>query len=216
MACQKTIEDINTEDLMSSSGTCEVDRTKTLLNRARQEVCGKDVLCREGMNQLHKIVEDITDGRGLSEDIELILELCAAMKEISDCQLSKSVGEHLMHSVQENRDEWDAHIKRKKCKALVCRTMVNYYISGEKCSGCTECMEQCPEKAIQGEKGMIHVIDQEQCTKCGICFEVCSTVCGAVIKAGDIKPQTPDKPIPVGTWQAKGLGLKKGLRQNKA
>jgi Fe-S-cluster-containing hydrogenase component 2 len=31
----------------------------------------------------------------------------------------------------------------------------------------------CPGEAISGEKKEVHDIDQEQCTRCRACFDVC-------------------------------------------
>jgi NADH-quinone oxidoreductase subunit F len=55
------------------------------------------------------------------------------------------------------------------------------------------CLRQCPAEAIAGGKNRIHVIEQEKCTKCGTCFEVCPPRFGAVKK---ISGEPVPSPIP--------------------
>jgi Fe-S-cluster-containing hydrogenase component 2 len=39
--------------------------------------------------------------------------------------------------------------------------------------GCRLCAKSCPEEAIAGDLKKVHVIDQSQCIRCGMCFEAC-------------------------------------------
>lgn len=219
MKCERSMESINGIDaVFIKSENCVVDWAKALLYSVRKGICGKCVFCREGTAQVHKIVQDISEGRGQPEDIEMILEVCSAVRDMADCELSRTAAENIAKSIEEFREEWEIHIKRKRCPALVCKQLVTYHILSDKCTGCTECLAKCPEGAIAGDREMIHVIDQDKCTRCGSCFEICSNICGALVKASGVKPQTPEKPVPVGSWQAKGpgLGLEKGLGLKKA
>lgn len=218
MRCDRGMDSIEKKDsVFLKSDNCVVDWTATFLQQVRKESCGKDVFCREGLSQLHKMVQDISGGRGESDDVEMMLEICHTIALASDCDLSKSAAATMAAAVEEFREEWDAHIKRKKCPAVVCSQLVTFHILGDKCTGCTQCRDHCPEGAIVGDQGMIHVIDQDKCTKCGKCLDVCCSLAGAVVKAGAVKPQTPEKPEPVGSWQPNGtgLGLKKGLGLRK-
>ncbi len=220
MQCDRTSKALNDIDLVSAKAEncCVVDRASTLMGLVRKEICGHCVYCREGTAQLQAIILEISNGKGKPDDLDLILEICSTIRDMADCELSKTACANLAEAVENFRDEWDAHIRRKKCPAAVCRRLVTYHISGEKCNGCGECFGKCPEGAITGDKDMIHVINQDQCMNCGICFDICSKLQNAVLKAGTVKPRTPEKPIPVGTWQDKpaglgglnrGLGLKK-------
>ncbi|RCX16024.1 NADH-quinone oxidoreductase subunit F [Anaerobacterium chartisolvens] len=215
MICEKNAEAIAGVDIeFHKENNCVVSWALKLLEAVFAQTCGKTVFCREGTLQMRKIIKDISEGRGHSEDLDIIIELCKAIKEMADCELSKKAAMSILNSIDEYKDEWDAHIVRKRCPGLICSRLVTFHILGEKCSGCMQCLDKCPEQAISGAKDMIHVIDQDQCSRCGICIDICSNVCGAIVKAGGVKPKTPDSPIPVGTWQAKGLGgLRKGLRK---
>jgi NAD-dependent dihydropyrimidine dehydrogenase PreA subunit len=71
------------------------------------------------------------------------------------------------------RDEYDAHIRDKKCPAGVCKALITFNIDQSLCTGCTVCSIGCPQKTIFGEKKKPHAIEQANCIKCGICFDSC-------------------------------------------
>ena len=70
-------------------------------------------------------------------------------------------------------DEYEAHIKEKRCPAKVCRALIKYQIVEGACTGCTVCARNCPVAAITGERKQLHVIDQDLCIKCGSCYGAC-------------------------------------------
>jgi NADH-quinone oxidoreductase subunit F len=150
---------------------------------------------------LAAILTDITVGKGKGEDLELLQEICEVMQSGAVCEVGKTAAQVVLTGITTFRDEFEAHIRKKRCPALVCKKFVTYHILGENCQGCGLCAESCPEDAITGEDGYIHVIDQDECTKCGACMKVCPAEYGAVIKAGGVKPRTPVEPIPVGSWK---------------
>jgi NADH-quinone oxidoreductase subunit F len=99
-----------------------------------------------------------------------------------------------MSTIKYFRDEYEAHIKEKRCPAGVCKSLVSYFIVPEKCQACQICLRECPVGAISGEKNIVHVIDQSKCTKCGSCIEVCPAKFDAVVKiSGKPVPQAPVK-----------------------
>jgi NADH-quinone oxidoreductase subunit F len=80
-------------------------------------------------------------------------------------------------------DEYEAHIKEKRCPALVCKELISYYILPDKCErGCEHCVLICPTEAIKGALGEVKVVDQSKCSKCGSCMDVCPPEYNAVIK----------------------------------
>ena len=190
---------------MADNDTCMVDLVKRCVAFCQAESCGKCVMCREGTMQMLMILTDMTEGRGKKTDIDLLLEVAEGIKIGSLCGLGKEAPNPVLTSIKHFCEEFDAHIRRKRCAALVCKKYVTFHILGDLCQGCGKCLDQCPSYAIEGGEKMIHVIDQDLCTKCGICFDVCPPENSAVTKAGPVKPKTPEVPVPVGSWK-KGKG----------
>ena len=158
-----------------------------------EELCGKCVPCREGLRQMHGILTRITEGEGKEGDIETLQQLAETAIEGSLCALGKTAPNPFLSTLRYFRDEYEAHIKEKRCPALSCKELIAYYIDPKKCEACRICIRDCPSEAIFGGKNLIHVIDQAKCNKCGTCFEVCPTRFGAIMKfSGEPVPE----PIP--------------------
>jgi NADH-quinone oxidoreductase subunit F len=140
-----------------------------------------------------KILTNITKGKGREGDIELLEELAEVVSGASLCALGKSAPNPFLSTLKYFREEYEAHIKEKRCPALSCKDLISYYIDPSKCQACMICLRKCPSEAISGGKNRIHVINQEKCTKCGTCFEVCPARFGAVKKISG-EPVPPDVP----------------------
>ena len=154
-------------------GTCMVDVSKYFLNFLRDESCGKCLSCREGTQRMWEVVSDICDGNGKESDINLLEELAVAVKDASMCGLGQTAANPVLSTLRYFREEYDAHIKEKKCPAGVCKALISYSIVAENCTGCMACLKACPEGAITGELKEVHILDQDKCIKCGACFEAC-------------------------------------------
>jgi len=187
--------------IVADSETCMVDLAKYFLSFTQAESCGECVMCREGAMQMLEILTDITEGRGKPEDIDLLLELGEAIKLGSLCALGGTAPNPVLTTIKYFREEYEAHINEKRCPARVCKSLISFYILPEKCEGCLICLRECPTNAIIGGKRMIHVIDQSKCDKCGICLDVCPTKFDAVAKVSGEQLETPEEPIPVGSWK---------------
>ena len=179
--------------IVMDEDTCMVDVARYFLEFLTDESCGKCVPCREGMRQMLKILTNITEGKGKEGDIELLEALSETAREASLCALGSSSPNPFLSTLKYFRDEYEAHIKEKRCPALSCKELIAYYIDPEKCKGCMQCLRKCPSDAVIGGKKLIHVVDQEKCTKCGTCFEVCPKKYQAVKKVSG--EPVPD-PIP--------------------
>jgi NADH-quinone oxidoreductase subunit F len=166
--------------IVMDEDTCMIDVAKYFLNFLTDESCGKCTPCREGIRQMLKILTNISEGRGKEGDIELLEELADTTKIASLCALGGSAPNPVLSTIRYFRDEYEAHIKEKKCPAFVCKKLVSFYIDPDKCSACMICLRKCPVDAISGGKKRIHVIDQDKCTSCGTCFEVCPARFSAV------------------------------------
>ncbi len=159
--------------IVMDEDTCMVDVAKYFVDFLVDESCGRCVPCREGLERMSEILSDICEGKGKEGDIELLEELSEVMKDTSLCALGRTAPNPVLTTIHYFKDEYDAHIKEKKCPAHVCKVLIEYYIAGEKCTGCLACLKACPEGAITGEKEKVHVIATEKCSKCGICYETC-------------------------------------------
>jgi NADP-reducing hydrogenase subunit HndC len=177
--------------IVMDEDTCMVDVARYFLNFLTDESCGKCVPCREGMRQMLKILSRITQGKGTEGDIELLEELSEVAGEASLCALGRSAPNPFLSTLRYFREEYEAHIREKRCPALSCKELITYYIDPEKCQACMICFRKCPVNAIEGGKNRIHVIGQEKCTKCGTCFEVCPSRFGAVKKISGIPVPAP-------------------------
>jgi len=179
--------------IVMDEDTCMVDVARYFINFLTDESCGKCLPCREGLRQMDKILTNITEGKGKEGDIELLEELSETAIEASLCALGKSAPNPFLSTIRYFRDEYEAHIKEKRCPALFCKELISYYIDPAKCEACMICIKKCPVEAIDGGKKKIHIIDQEKCTNCGTCFEVCPSRFSAVIK---ISGEPVPSPIP--------------------
>ncbi|RLB00628.1 MAG: NADH-quinone oxidoreductase subunit F [Deltaproteobacteria bacterium] len=159
--------------IVMDEDTCMVDVAKYFISFLVEESCGKCTPCREGLRRMLEILTDITEGRGKEGDIELLEELCDVLKWGALCGLGTSAANPVLTTIRYFRDEYEAHIRDKKCPAGVCQALITYRIDPEKCTGCMVCARKCPQQCISGEKRMPHTIDTERCIRCGICKEVC-------------------------------------------
>ncbi|MBW1779999.1 MAG: 4Fe-4S binding protein [Deltaproteobacteria bacterium] len=179
--------------IIMDEDTCMVDVARYFLDFLTDESCGKCVPCREGMRQMLKILTNITQGKGKEGDIELLEELSETAKEAALCALGKSAPNPFLSTLQYFREEYEAHIREKRCPALSCKELISFYIDPAKCQACMICARKCPAEAIDGAKNKIHIIDQEKCTKCGTCFEACPPKFNAVKK---ISGEPVPAPVP--------------------
>jgi NADH-quinone oxidoreductase subunit F len=177
--------------------TCMVDMAKYFLDFTVDESCGKCNPCREGTKRMLSILEDITSGRGREGDIQLLEDMGKTIIDASLCGLGGSAPNPVLTTIRYFINEYEAHIDEKRCPALVCKQLISFYILPDKCQGCMICMRNCPSEAIKGDKKMVHVIDQEKCTKCGSCLDLCPKRFNAVTKVSGKTLDIPSEPVPV-------------------
>ncbi|MBR5930742.1 MAG: NADH-quinone oxidoreductase subunit NuoF [Lachnospiraceae bacterium] len=166
--------------IMGSGGMVVMDETTCMVGMARffldftsKESCGKCVHCRIGTRRMLEILTRIVEGNGQEGDIELLEELCNAIKDGALCGLGQTAPNPVLTTIKYFRDEYEAHIIRKQCPAKECVNLLRYHINPEKCKGCTMCAKKCPVQAISGEVKNPHEINQNLCIKCGQCITLC-------------------------------------------
>jgi len=159
---------------------CMVDIAKFFLEFTVEESCGKCTPCRVGTKRMLEILEKVTKGNAVLEDLDKLEELCYYIKNNSLCGLGQTAPNPVLSTLRYFRDEYEAHIKEKKCPSGVCKALLSYHIDAGKCKGCTLCARVCPNDAISGSVKNPHVIDLDKCIKCGACMDKCKF--GAIYK----------------------------------
>jgi NADH-quinone oxidoreductase subunit F len=162
---------------------CMVEVARYFLEFTQRESCGKCTMCRLGTKQMLEILEDFSKGRGEIKDIDVLAELAKDIKAGSLCGLGQTAPTPILSTLRYFRDEYEAHIRERRCPALMCPDLIAYYIVPERCErSCDACVGTCTVEAIFSNKRRIKVIDQDKCVKCGTCLNACPPQYHAVIK----------------------------------
>lgn len=159
--------------VVMDESTCMVDMARFFLDFTAKESCGKCTFCRVGTMRMLEILTRITEGDGKEGDIEMLIELGEEIRKSSLCGLGQTAPNPVLSTIRYYRDEYEAHIRNKKCPAKSCIKLLTYEIEQNLCTGCTVCARNCPTSAISGERKTPHHIDQGTCIRCGICFTKC-------------------------------------------
>ncbi len=163
--------------VVTDEGNCMVDMARYFLAFTQAESCGKCVPCREGTKRMLDILGKITSGEGTPEDLELLEELSNLVVESSLCALGGSAPNPVLTTLKYFREEYEAHVREKRCPAHACKKLITYSIDPEIClskgHGCDVCRKNCPDGAISGATKQVHAIDAAKCGRCGICTDVC-------------------------------------------
>jgi NADH-quinone oxidoreductase subunit F len=159
--------------VVMDDSTCMVDVARYFLAFTQSESCGKCTFCRIGTKRMLEILTRITEGRGREEDIAELEELAGKIRISSLCGLGQTAPNPVLTTLRYFRNEYDEHIRNKRCPAKKCKALIRFRVIPENCTGCMLCAKVCPTKAARGERKKVHEIDRETCVRCGLCAEAC-------------------------------------------
>ncbi len=173
--------------IVMDEDNCMVDVAKFYMEFICDESCGKCTPCRVGTRRMLEILTKITEGKGTLADLDKLEELSSLIQSGSLCALGQTAANPVLSTMKHFRDEYVAHVVDKKCPAKVCKNLMRYVITKEKCIGCGMCSRACPADAISktdyiapGKKKPALAIDTQKCVKCGACLATCKF--GAISK----------------------------------
>ncbi len=170
----------NVGSMMGSGGMivldesdCMVSTAKFFLEFTKDESCGKCTPCREGTTRMLEILDKITGGTARMEDIDRLERLANMIQKTSLCGLGQSAPNPVLSTLQNFREEFETHVIEKRCPTQKCTKLIKYVIIPDKCTGCMVCARRCPVSCIEGKKREVHEIIQDDCIKCGECYNSC-------------------------------------------
>ncbi len=159
--------------IVMDEDTCMVDVAQYFLRFTSVESCGKCTPCRIGTKRMVEILEKITSGHAEMSDIQTLEDISRTVKDGSLCGLGQTAPNPVLTTLKYFRNEYEEHVKNHRCKAAVCRDLVEYRVIKEKCTGCQRCVDVCPTVAITGPRSEPHYLDPSKCIKCRACYEIC-------------------------------------------
>jgi len=170
--------------VVMDEATCMVEIARYFLSFTQTESCGKCTPCRLGTRQMLEILTRITEGKGRDDDIDTLLTIAATVKECSLCGLGQTSPNPVLSTINYFRDEYDAHIKERKCPAAVCDALM-----------ISPCQHTCPV-GINIPKYVAHIaageyleaIDtiRERNPFPAICGRICHHPCEARCRRGEL------------------------------
>ncbi|MBE0430293.1 MAG: NADH-quinone oxidoreductase subunit NuoF [Dehalococcoidia bacterium] len=170
--------------VVTDEDTCMVDMARFFLSFTQLESCGKCIPCRWGTKQMLDILEDIANGRGRPDDIELLEELAESVKDGSLCGLGQTAPNPVLTSIRHFRREYEDHIKRHHCSAAVCKGLVK-----------APCSHTCPAGVDVprylrfiglGQFDSALAVIREKIPFPSICGHVCPHPCEAKCRRGQV------------------------------
>jgi NADH-quinone oxidoreductase subunit F len=191
--------------VVMDENTCMVDIARFFLSFTQAESCGKCVPCRIGTKRMLEILTRITQGQGQEGDVELLLEMAKIVKDSALCGLGQTCPNPVLSTINYFREEYDAHIREKRCPASTCEALVF-----------APCENTCPVNCdAVGYVALISAGRYEEALSlirlnmplAGVCGRVCNHPCETMCKRGDI-----DDPVAIASLKrfASDWELKQG------
>ncbi len=109
--------------IVMDEDSCMVDMARYFMDFCADESCGKCSPCRIGTTRMLQILEGICHGRGRAGDIEMLEELAHAIKDTALCGLGQTAPNPVLSTLRFFRDEYESHVHKKRCPAVVCEEL---------------------------------------------------------------------------------------------
>ncbi len=110
--------------VVTDENNCMVEMARFFLNFTKDESCGKCTPCREGLPRMLEILSRIKEGKAEMEELTLLEDLARSIKDTALCGLGNTAPNPVLTTLRYFRDEYEAHIKYKRCPAAECKDMV--------------------------------------------------------------------------------------------
>ena len=160
--------------IVMDEDNCMVDVALFYMDFICSESCGKCTPCRIGTKRLHEMLQTIVNGTATEKTLEDMKALASVTQKGSLCALGQTAANPILSTMSKFPEEYEAHVKEKRCPAHVCKKLTRYHIVPELCKKCSLCARNCPVQCISGVPGKEpYHIDQSKCIKCGACMAGC-------------------------------------------
>ncbi len=160
--------------IVMDEDNCMVDVAHFYMDFICNESCGKCSHCRIGTKRLYEMLTSVTNGTATEQTLEDMKYLATVIKNGALCALGQTAANPILSTMVNFPEEYEAHVKEKKCPARVCKKLMRYVIDPNLCKKCSLCARNCPVSCIHGVPGKEpYQIDQSKCIKCGSCMASC-------------------------------------------
>ncbi|MGB7620823.1 MAG: FAD-dependent oxidoreductase [Terriglobia bacterium] len=177
--------------IVMDENTCMVDVAKYFMNFLKDESCGKCFTCRKGTQRMWEILDDITRGKGTPSELELLQELATVVKDTTLCGLGQTAANPVLSTLRYFRQEYERHIRDKRCEAFVCKDLVG-----------APCQSACPlgteawryvAHLAHGEYEEAYRVIRETNPFPSVCARVCDHKCESRCRLGT----SGDRPVAI-------------------
>lgn len=110
--------------VVMDENNCMVEMARFFLSFTQSESCGKCAPCRIGTKEMLEILTRITRGEGSKKDLQVLKDVAQVVKEASLCGLGQTCPKPVLSTLQYFAEEYEAHIREKRCPAAVCEALV--------------------------------------------------------------------------------------------
>ena len=168
--------------IVVDENTCMVDFAKYFMSFLKDESCGKCFTCRKGTQRIYEILDDISKGEATLEDLDLLEELAIVVKDTTMCGLGQTASNPVLSTLRYFRNEYERHIRDKRCDAFVCKELVG-----------APCQSACPlgteawryvAHIARGEYDDAYTVIRDANPFPSVCARVCHHPCEERCRAG--------------------------------